>query len=355
MAAKSSLCRRTIPEILKPEGAAVEWRLIAWGWMVRRISLLLSFLLPHPSFLLPPSSFLLVLFLSGCASLAPVREKVGVLAHTDISWPNSTVALKLALAFYRAENVDRIVFLGDPTKDGYKNQWEIFEQVWNRAFKGVTPPKRVIAEEFSYEIAGIGFTGHGRLSLTDLFCVEPRNGKLVNAGSMHGITTSGVFNKSDASLKGRLASSAQGLLVLVRSGGMTIRRLDFSAATVEDVGAAWEIKDGLIEAEGLKPPEFWSDTRLSVIKGYDKQGGVIYTLRWPPILAKFTGERAFSYDILVGDRVVGQAQSNGFYLPESRDKDAVVAIITEAELNGEPPRFGVTPVSSLGKTGRTLR
>ena len=37
MDAKFLLCRQTIPEISRPEGASVEWRLIAAGWMVRRL------------------------------------------------------------------------------------------------------------------------------------------------------------------------------------------------------------------------------------------------------------------------------------------------------------------------------
>jgi tetratricopeptide (TPR) repeat protein len=46
-------------------------------------------------------------FLSGCRSFSArfgdkkAVERVGVLSHTDITWPNSTRALELALKFYR--------------------------------------------------------------------------------------------------------------------------------------------------------------------------------------------------------------------------------------------------------------
>ena len=307
--------------------------------------------------------FLLLLLLTGCESLDTVkrfhadlgvREKVGVLAHLDVAWPNSTGPLARALAHFRAEGVDKVVILGDPTKNGYANQHQVFENAWRKAFAGTTPPERIMASN-EYVLAGITFTDEGRFPLTDLLCVHPKNGRRINAGSMHGIKVSGIFTRQDAKATAASDSSAQGLLVLVRDDGLEVRRLDFSGAAAEEVGPPWRVdSEGMIHSAIDDVPKFWDDTVIGVIAGYDGKGQKQYTLRWPPVLAKHTGARAFSYDVSVGDKVIRQVQSAGFFLPEDRDGAAVRCVILASELGGREPRFGVTPVSSLGKNGPTV-
>lgn len=281
-----------------------------------------------------------------------VIEKVGFLAHTDISWPKSAEALKRALAFFREEGVKKVVFIGDPTEKGYQNQREVFDAVWKNNCGSM---ERVIAED-PYAWEGIDWTANARYPLTDLMCVQPLDGKTINVGSMHGIEISSVFQKQDQKTVARQKLSAQGLLVLRFKDRLTVRRMDFSGKVAAEVGPCWEVgSSGLIHVfEGKKAPEFWSDTRISVVKGYDKVGNVVYTVRWPPVLAKHTGERAFSYEVSVGKKVLRQVQSCGFFLPEEEDGASVACMIAEKELQGAEPRFGVTPISSMGLAGKTV-
>lgn len=316
-----------------------------------------------------PSAFLsmkrliamaLALVAAGCAPLARVvsergvRERVGVLANLDIGWERSTGPLLRALAYFREQGVDKVVVLGDPTKNGYPNQRAVFEAAWRKAFRGATPPERLLAPS-ELAFGGVTFTGEGRLPLTDLLCVHPRDGRRVNAGSMRGIAVSGVFDRQDRATVAGIASSAQGLLVLVRDDGMEIRRLDFSSRVAEEVGPPWRVdRAGRLSSEGDAVPQFWADTRIDVTPGYDAKGRAVYTVRWPPVLARHTGARAFSYDVSKGDKVVRRVQSAGFFLPESRDGAAVTCVIPVADVEGVEGRFGVTPLSSLGRRGATV-
>lgn len=302
--------------------------------------------------------------LGGCADFATlekryeerdVEEKVGILAHLDINWPKSTAAFARALDFYRTEEVDAVVVIGDPTLNGFANQLKVFEAAFEAAFRGGKAPRLIRAED-SFDYAGIRFTDQGRYPLTDLLCAQPPNGKTINAGSMHGFEVSKIFQLQDQRTRAAMAESAQGLLVLKRAGALTVKRLDFSSAVAEEVGSPWEIDaSGLIhDSAAERTPEFWDDTTISVARGYDQVGEVVYTIRWPPVLAKHTGARAFNYDVLVGKKVIRRVQSRAFYLPESRETSAVLTVVYENELNGAAPRFGVRPISSLGLAGKTI-
>ena len=308
-------------------------------------------------------SFLLLFVLAGCSGLGAlqewqsglgVRERVGILAHLDIAWPESTKPFLRALAHFREQRVDKVVILGDPTKNGYPNQRQVFEAAWARAFAGVTPPQLVLADD-PYEYGGVKFTGWGRYPLTDLLCVHPRNGRIVNAGSMHGFKLSEGFDRLSGPSAARAGGSAQGLMVVARDEGLEVRRLDFSGADAEEVGPPWRVdREGMIEAEKDTAPKFWDDTVVTVTPGYDAKGRRIYTVRWPPVLATHTGVRAFSYDVSVGDRVVRHVQSEGFFLPESRDSAAVKCCLPADEFGEGVPRIGITPISSMGKRGPTV-
>lgn len=305
-----------------------------------------------------------VLLLTGCLDFAAleksyserdVLEKVGIVSHLDIAWPNSAAALRRAIDFYNREGIDELIVLGDPTRNGYPAQHQVVRDTINIKWNRGAPPKITMAAD-SYEWQGITWTNEGRYPLTDLMCVQPLDGKRINVGSMHGIEVSPLFLKHEQRTVARQQSSAQGLLVMRRKEGLTVKRMDFSGKTAAEVGPAWEVDaSGLIHLkEGEKAPEFWPDTRISVVKGYDKVGNVLYTVRWPPVLAKHTGERAFSYEVSVGGKVLRYVQSHGFFLPESEDGSSVACIIAEAELHGAEPRFGVTPVSSMGLAGKTV-
>lgn len=305
-------------------------------------------------------SCLLATLVSGCAPLSQliadrgVRERVGVLSHLDITWESSTRPLARALAYYRSAGAETVIILGDPTRNGSARQRAVFEAAWKKAFAGAPEPKLVLADD-PYAFCGLSFTGVGRLSLTDLLCVHPRNGRMVNAGSMHGIAVSKLFEPQPPHAATAMAASAQGLFVLVRDEGLEIRRLDFSTDDVEEVGAPWRVdREGLIDSEADAVPRFWADTHVDVTPGYDAKGRPMYTVRWPPVLSCHTGARAFSYDVQVGEKVIRRVQSAAFHRAETKDGAAIRCAILASELGEASPRFGITPVSSLGRRGETV-
>lgn len=282
---------------------------------------------------------------------------MGVLSHTDITWPNSTRALELALKFYRDEKVDRVVFIGEPTKNGYPDQRKVFRNLWQKVFARSDTPRMEIVQE-SFDCAGVKFVANGRLALTDLLCVHPANGKRINVGSMRGVEISDYFMKYPGSQHAKAKSSAQGVLVVRYDDSMIIRRLDFTGKAAEDVGPAWKVgADGMIVSEAKLRPRFWEDTEIAVLPGYDLSGNKVLTIRWPSVLSRHTGARAFSYEVEIvnqrGVKKVYRVQSRGFYLPESRDLEAVSLPVTYDGVNsGE---VSITPISSLGLRGDPIK
>lgn len=282
-------------------------------------------------------------------------ERIAVFAHTEITWKNSAGALRKALAYCRAEDVSRVVFLGDPTKNGYSDQRRVFREVWNEAFAGCPRIPELVVSEDPYRYEGISFTGKGKLALTDLLCVHPADGRKVNVGSMRGIDVSAMFVKLPGSAARRASESAQGVIVVRRKDSLAVKRLDFSGRNPREVGPPWVVgADGRIQSSARERPLFWKDTGISVIPGYGSDGARLLTVRWPSVLARYNGARAFSYELKISsanpksDRVYN-IQSTGFFLPEEDDVGAVSVSVPRDGLNDVV--VTVTPISSLGLRG----
>lgn len=108
----------------------------------------------------------------------------------------------------------------------------------------------------------------------------------------------------------------------------------------------------------------WNDTRLIVTCG-TANGIEVFKVMWPPVLAKFTGERAFSYEVEAlnceedrGDGAVVKriyVLSPRFHLSEDRDNLPVFCNFYATDFpSGTRVRFAVTPVSSTGARGARI-
>ena len=325
---------------------------------------------------------------SGCLSEmaelvddARVTARIGVMAHTEVGWITETKVLEEALRFYRTCKVDAVVIAGGATKNGYRNQYEVLDTVWTRVFGGTDV--RLVMTEGRHEVNGFHFavsfarplgtcdvlTFHGgeKRALTDELGYYPREANVIGAGSMHGVSVPAGF--SDAKdLSRRLSDVAQGLLVSVYSGRVSVRRLDFGreakrgAFRAEDVAVPWEVGEPLPREEA---PQFWPDTRIAVACGRTTEGEAAYTVRWPNVLKRFTGARARHYEVEVADAahptmpfLRKSVLSNGFCFSEERDIGAVMCRIKVSELppgmEGRSLVFRVTPVGMFGKHGKTF-
>lgn len=343
----------------------------------------------------------LVAFATGCVELDTVAKavddartvaKIGFLANTEIEWPSSTKMLTKALKYYVAEGVDAIVVVGDPTKGRMKNQYEVFDAAVKDALKGSHVDFYLATNRMEMAVNGFEFVaqyenpmgladkptfyGAGKMALTDERCVYPVRAKCVNVGSMRGISLAdGYFPLP----RKDYLNSAQGALVKVYSDEMKVLRLDFGESAppgkgkrgsdvsrgiyVEEVSEPWTIRlegDDQVDERGI--PRFWDDVRISVVRGYDKVGNALYTVRWPHLKKRNSGVRAGSYEVVVeagGEKVAIQYfVSSGFYLAETRDDDSLACTIPESVLGencGEKPaRIGITPISGFGENGDTV-
>ena len=336
------------------------------------------------------------LALAGCAELKSldeltVRARVGVLAAPQLSWAAKSPALRKALERFRAEKADAVIIIGELTAGGAETQYAELarlwratmsarvklvlvrgpeeDRAWRDAFAAPFPDGTLILPpaggEFEIEGRRFGagyfkkwdnkkalpwFYGQGRYALTDEIGAPQRTLGNFYAGSMSGITIPDDFDR----LKG-LDSVAQGLLVKAYPDETVALRLDFS--TGEEVAAPWRLAPDstAIAAAETAAPQFWDDASLLVIRGTANDGHALWTLKFPPVLARHTGVRAFYYEIAVdGIGVVRRVLPPGFWLSEDRAQQALSLTLDSRELPDDP-HFSVTPISSLGVRGRALR
>jgi len=356
-----------------------------------------------------------------------VVARVGVVAHPEIGSQGAEARLQKALAHFRFRKVDAIVLLGDLTKDGYLNQYRRLSAAWDKVFndptKGVdaNPPRRIcilgpndrrnycdafadelggaIFDEGEFDVRGFRFKvqcgrpasgaggdavvpvvfAEGKPALTDELCFYPRESASVNAGSL-----SGVVPKPGYEPVAKAAAASQGLLLSAYSGKVVVSRLDFAQDApvdaeeaararakripyAEKVAADWVIplERGVV-ATPLpgKAPRFWDDARLMVARGMSGDVAA-FKVAWPPVLAKYTGERALSYEVeaLLDATADGKGSavkrfhvlSPGFHLSEERDSSPAFCNFYATDFHpGARVRFAVTPVSSTGVRGPRL-
>ena len=327
-----------------------------------------------------------------------VDVRIGVLANTAVAWIAGTKMLEKAFRYYRQMNVAAVVITGAVTQNGYKNQYEVLDQVWRKVF-GATPKARLILDEGPAEVSGFAFavsrnaptvkgatlTFHGEWlnALTDERSFYDPDRNAVCAGSMCGVQIADGFHYGNRLSKGELVvPCAQGLLVSVYGPKVAIRRLDFTPASpvnekprrdevyAEDVGSELVLdRDAPFERKPSRAPEFWDDTTIKVLPGYagDKR---IFTVQWPSVQARFTGVRAFCYEVLAhlvkpGETAPGRAfrrrnvLSSGFLLAESRDNKAVTSVFPresfQKAIDGSSAVVvSVAPIGPFGDRGKPV-
>lgn len=345
---------------------------------------------------------LLVLLVSGCVGdmvrmvdEARIVAKVGILADADLSGAGRRQQLRKAFEYFRQEGVDAVAIAGTVTTPDAPDQPNPLQTVWQQTFGGSPVP--LFSEPGRHEINGVPFAtavdrpvgkqdvltfyGTRRLALTDELCVYPRGNRAICAGSMSGVALPRGFK--DKELETELAKSAEGLLVSFYSDKTVVRRLDFTQKLPVDPDAAWEVKKSrlvyaedvaepwILDADGQvaklqnEIPEFWPDSRLMVILGYDRSKR-IYTVKWPSVLACRTGTRARWYvmeaafaDTPASAFLSRTFLSRNFHQSEDRDGDAVKCVFKASEFpaaqgSHKQVVFRVTPVGPYGKSGKPL-
>ena len=326
--------------------------------------------------------------------------RLGVIAHSEIGWKESTGKFRKALDYFRQAGVGAVVIAGDATLNGYPNQMEVLKSAWAGVF-GANSKVRLILEEGRHEVGGFAFAvsrrcpvekgevltfhGQGKKALTnDLWFYDPET-RGVYAGSLNGIAIQSGYEYDGRLSDGKVTiPAAQGLLVSVYSSRVTIRRLDFTQSALPEgegrlrhgVVYAEDVADALVldraslqTAEKPVAPEFWEDTRLQSFNGYAGNKRIV-TLRWPHVLKRFRGARAARYE--VGLHVQPQdgsaphaafvrrhVLSQGFHLSEARDLEPVSCAFDATALENalrthRSLAISVTPVSSLGLRGKPI-
>lgn len=341
------------------------------------------------------------------------KAKFGVVANPRVSWAKNASRLRAALRYFAQEEVEAVVVLGELTAGGYSNQYREFATLWRevmppgtrlvavRGFEENANPAAGAGSELrevgtlmapeggTFEVAGrtfhasfaksyskpadrLGFYAQSPMMLTDELCFLPRASLSINASSLSGVDISNYYERNFD-----LRGLAQGLLVKVYSDALEVRRLDFACkgpipgrkrskplpkgfAYAEDVAPPWRIECAADGACRVSEPEkvaprFWDDTRLQVFRGDDgtRTG---YTVRFPQVLAKYTGVRAFSYEVRCG-KVVRAILPLGCHQSEDRVEKPVEYLFLTEELRGAksgPLEFSVTPVSALGVRGTPI-
>lgn len=345
-------------------------------------------------------------FLTGCeieditrlVDDARTEARIGVIANTEVAWMSGMKMTEKAFRYYRQHDVDAVVIAGGATKNGKKNQFEDLQQVWQKVF-GATSKVRLILDEGQYEINGFTFAamhkiprevcpvltfhGEGKGPLTDEMAFFDPAYNIVYAGSMNAITVpEGYSWNGRPSSRSQLVQCAQGLLVNVYAGKVIIRRLDF----IPSVPVEGVLKRGEIYAEDVAPeltldrnkpfkretphaPEFWADTTVQVLPGYegDKR---IFTVKWPCVLKRFTGTRAFSYEVSLSLLKPGAEKPSRpfrrrnvlseFYLQsEQREVQPVKSVFKQSDLEqaiqaGAEVIVSITPIGAFGDRGMAI-
>ena len=324
-----------------------------------------------------------------------VVARIGVLADVNLRNADDVRNLNKAFAFFRQEGADAVAVVGTVPSHGTSGWREMLSDAWRQSFAGTAAS--LILEPGSHEVRGVQFAtaedrpvgkqkaltfyGKRRLALTDELCAYPRGSRTLCAGSMSGLDL--PPGCKDAALGAKLAKSAQGLLVSVYADRTVVRRLDFTQTLPLDRDEAWRVKkdklvyaedvaepwvlgaDGMVAMPEKEIPEFWPDTRLQVIPGYDREGR-IYTVKWPGLLRRHVGARARWYvvEAAFADNqkavfISRTILSNGYHQSEDRDAGAVKSVFKLAELPAQSAEhtqvvFKVVPVGAFGKSGRPL-
>lgn len=320
--------------------------------------------------------------------------RIGILANVELVSQADVQVLGKAFRFYRQENVDAVVVIGQPAdrQDILKSAWGVAFGPESKVLLIQSPGRRVEVGGFAFGLADrrparpddvLTFCGDGKFALTDDLTSYDAELNAVYAGSMSG------FNVPDGySRNGRPADacefigSAQGLLASVYSSKVVIRRLDFTESAppggslapgqvyAEDLSPELTLpREGRVSRAPSAPPEFWADTVLRVIPGYSGAERV-YTVEWPAVQRRFTGVRAHSYEVSVHRFAPGATKpsralrrrnvlSECFYKAEVRDAKPVKCLFRREDLVAAAGPdasvvISVAPLGAFGDRGKSV-
>lgn len=256
---------------------------------------------------------------------ARTEARLGVIANAEIPRMSGMSLLEKAFRYYRQKGVDAVAIAGGATQNGYKNQFDVLRQTWQKVF-GPASKVRLILDEGPCDVNGFTFAtahkaprkacpvltfhGDGKYPLTDEMTFFDPAYNIVYAGSMSAITVpEGYSWNGRPTDTAQHVQCAQGLLVSAYAANVVIRRLDFlPSGPLEG-----SVEHGTVYAEDLAPelilprnepfkreeaqaPQFWDDTVVQVLPGYAGTERIL-TVQWPCVLKRFTGTRAFSYEV----------------------------------------------------------
>jgi len=203
----------------------------------------------------------------------------------------------------------------------------------------------------------VAFCGRSHAPLTDESAFWHGDFSCVNAGSF-----SHTLMRDNG--KDVWAYVRHGLVVSVYDSSVVFERIDFDRELskaqfhegiyVEKLGKDWAV--ALPAKPSARPetpaPQFWDDTRLMVFPSEQ-----VVSVRFPPVLAKHTGIRAYGYEVRWakggegGERL---ACSPASCQSEDCETKPVVCNFPRAELPKGTVRFEVTPLDAFGKRGRPI-
>lgn len=324
------------------------------------------------------------LLFAGCASEfaaisklvddARLKTRIGVLANSEVGWYTETKALKKVFLYMRQQQVDAVVIAGGVTKNGYKDQFRVLNQVWTEVF-GHNAPTRFIHEAGEYEVKGFKFAvsdskpytkcvlptfyGEGKKPLTDEMCFFPEDRGAIYAGSISGTDMTGF------ELAGKKLSPIQCLLVSVYSEETVVHRMDltYSQPLVKDFAS----RKGAIYGEEIKKqtgidlePTFPEGSSLEAISGFDGLNEV-YTLRWPIITSAFSPIRAYSYELSIAfadkpRRAFFKKSylSPAYFAAEEREPRSMDVKLKKADLPEGELLISLTALSPYGTRGQAI-
>ena len=324
--------------------------------------------------------------------------RLGVLANVNLGVASGAASLEKALRFYRQEGVDAVAIIGVDPSDAPGRPRARIREIWQKVFLG-DREVRLILEDGRQEVKGFAFDALGRApvrkcevlafhgdglgALTDDMAFFDREYNVVYAGSMSTLTVLEGFSRNGRASNGSdSVACAQGLLVTVYSDDVCVRRLDFtpsqpptgSAAPgevyAEDVAPELRLpRRGEVTPETVKAPEFWPDTVLRVLPGFSGATRV-YTVSWPAVQRRFTGVRAFCYEVSLcvvraDSSKPGRAfrrrtvLSENYHQSELRDVKPVGCVFRQEDFKTAIEQkssvvVSVTPIGPTGERGKTI-
>jgi len=215
----------------------------------------------------------------------------------------------------------------------------------------------------------VAICGRSHTPLTDESAFWRGDFTCVNAGSF-------ALSRPRASSGCASMFANLGLVMSVYGQKIVFERIDFGRTPkrgvqqgvyVEKLGPDWKADLSKPEPRPETPaPRFWDDTRLMIFPS-----AKTVSVRFPPVLAKHTGVRAYAYEVKwesLGDlgalggldgtgalvENVKTVHSPAFCQSEDNETKPVVCDFARTKLPTGKVRFEVTPLDAFGKRGRPV-